>query len=72
MLDFMPLTSINPINPTNPVAEAFSMAPVICEWVVVNGLKGYVKALNPKAEVRLTGLMSRGDDACRYWIEIKD
>ncbi len=48
------------------------MAPVICEWVVVNGLKGYVKALNPKAEVRLTGLMSRGDDACRYWIEIKD
>jgi len=69
MLDFMPLTSI---NPTNPVAEAFSMAPVICERVIASGLKGYVKALNPKAEGRFTELMSRGDDACRYRIEIMD
>ena len=67
MLDFMPLTSI---NPTNTVAEAFSMAPVICERVTASGLEGYVKALNPKAEVRLTELMSRGDDACRCRIEI--
>jgi hypothetical protein len=46
------------------------MAPVICERVTASGLEGYVKALNPKAEVRLTELMSRGDDACRCRIEI--
>jgi hypothetical protein len=69
MLDFMPLTSI---NPTNPVAEAFRMALVICERVTASGLKGYVKALNPKAEIRLTELISKGDDACWYRIEITD
>ena len=73
MLDFMPLTSI---NPNNPVVVALNMAPVICEWVVAGGLtgglKGYVKALNPKAEVRFTELMSRDDDACRYRIEIME
>ena len=69
MLDFMPLTSI---NPTNPVAEAFSMAPVICERIIASGLRDYVKALNLKAEVRLTELMSKGDDACRYRIEIME
>jgi len=48
------------------------MALVICERVMASGLKGYVKALNPKAEVCLMKLMSRGDDACRYRIEITD
>jgi hypothetical protein len=57
---------------TCPVAEAFSMAPVICERVIASGLKGYVKALNPKAQVRFTDLMPKGDDACRYRIEITD
>jgi len=57
---------------TCPVAEAFSMAPVVCERVIASGLKGYVKALNPKAQVRFTELMPKGDDACRYRIEITD
>jgi hypothetical protein len=48
------------------------MAPVICEWVVVNGLKGYVKALNPKAQVRFTELMPKGGDACWYRMEIME
>jgi hypothetical protein len=57
---------------TCPVAEAFSMAPVVCERIIASGLKGYVKGLNPKAEVRMTELMSKGDDACQYRIEIMD
>jgi len=48
------------------------MVPVICERVIASGLKGYVKALNPKAEGRFTELMARGDDACRYRIEIME
>jgi len=57
---------------TCPVAEAFSMAPVVCERIIASGLKGYVKALHPKAQVHLTELMSKGDDACRYRIEIME
>jgi hypothetical protein len=48
------------------------MALVVCERVIASGLKGYVKGLNLKAEVRSMELMSRGDDACRYWIEIME
>ncbi len=57
---------------TCPVAEAFSLAPVVCERVIAAGAKGYVKALNPKADIRFTELMPNGDDACCYRIEIED
>jgi hypothetical protein len=57
---------------TCPVAEAFSMAPVICERVIASGAKGLVKALNLKADFCFLELMPKGDDACRYRIEITD
>ena len=57
---------------TCPVAEAFSMAPIVCERVIASGARGYVKALNPKADIRFMELMPNGDDACRYRIEIED
>jgi hypothetical protein len=57
---------------TCPVAEAFSMAPVVCERVIASGARGCVKALNPKADIRFTELMPKGDNACRYRIEITD
>lgn len=57
---------------TCPVAEAFSLAPVICERVIQSGAMGLVKALNPKASFRFLELMPKGDDVCRYRIEIQD
>ena len=57
---------------TCPVADAFSMAPIVCERVIASGARGYVKALNPKADIRFTELMPKGDDACCYRIEIEE
>jgi hypothetical protein len=57
---------------TCPAAEAFSLAPVICERIILAGARGYLKALNPKAEMEFTELMPKGDAACRYRIEIKE
>jgi hypothetical protein len=57
---------------TCPAAEAFSMAPIICERVIASAAQGLVKALNPKATFRFTELMPKGDDSCRYRIEIED
>ncbi len=57
---------------TCPVAEAFSMAPVICERLILGGVKGLLNALNPKATFCFTELMPNGDDCCRYRIEIED
>ncbi len=57
---------------TCPVAEAFSMAPVVCERIIASGARGYVKALNPKADIHFKKLMPKGDDVCRYRIEIED
>ncbi len=57
---------------TCPAAEAFSMAPIICERVIASAAQGLVKALNPKAAFRFTELMPKGDDSCRYRIEIED
>jgi hypothetical protein len=57
---------------TCPAAEAFSLAPVICERIVRSGGQGLAKALNPKATFRFTEFLPKGDDACRYRIEIED
>ena len=57
---------------TCPVADAFSLAPIICERIVASGGQGLAKALNPKATFRFTELMPKGDDACGYRIEIED
>jgi len=55
---------------TCPVAEAFSLAPVVCERLILGGAQGLLKALNPKATFRFKELMPKGDDACCYRIEI--
>ena len=57
---------------TCPVAHAFAMAPVVCERIIAAGARGYLKALNPKAEIEFTELIPKGDDACRYRIEIQE
>ena len=57
---------------TCPVAEAFSLAPVVCERIIASGARGYIKAVNPKADIRFEKLIPKGDDVCRYRIEIKD
>jgi len=57
---------------TCPVAEPFSLAPVICERLILGGAQGLLKALNPKATFRFKELMPKGDDACCYRIEIED
>jgi len=57
---------------TCPVAEAFSLAPVVCERVIASGARGLVQALNPKANFRFIELIPKGDDACHYRIEITD
>jgi len=56
----------------SPVAEAFSLAPVVCERVIAGGAGGLVQALNPKANFRFTELIPKGDDACHYRIELTD
>lgn len=45
---------------TCPVAEGFSLAPVICERLMLGGARGLLKALNPKATIRFTELMPKG------------
>lgn len=57
---------------TCPVAEGFSIAPVVCERFILSGAQGLLKALNPKATFRFTELMPNGDDACCYRIEIEE
>jgi len=57
---------------TCPVAEAFSLAPVVCERIIAAGARGYIQALNPKANFRFKELMPKGDDVCCYRIEIED
>ena len=57
---------------TCPMAEAFSIAPVICERVIAAAARGMLKGLNPKADITFTELMSKGDNVCCYRIEIKD
>lgn len=57
---------------TCPVAEAFSLAPVVCERIIAGGARGYIKALNPKADIRFSKLIPKGDDVCRYRIEIEE
>ena len=57
---------------TCPVAEGFSLAPVVCERLILAGAKGLLKVLNPKATIRFTELLPNGDDACCYRIEIED
>jgi len=57
---------------TCPAAEAFSLAPVVCERLIEKGVQGLVKDLNPKATFRFTELIPKGDDCCRYRIEIED
>jgi len=57
---------------TCPVAEAFSLAPVVCERIIAAGARGYIQGLNPKAKFRFTKLMPNGDDACCYRIELED
>ena len=57
---------------TCPVAEAFSLAPIVCERVIASGARGYIKSLNPKADIKFTELIPKGDDACCYRIEIED
>ena len=57
---------------TCPVAEGFSINPVICERLIASGAQGLLKALNPKATLRFAELMPKGGDCCRYRIEIED
>ena len=57
---------------TCPVAEGFSMSPVICERLILSGAQGLLRALNSRATLRFTELMPKGDDCCRYRIEIED
>jgi hypothetical protein len=57
---------------TCPVADAFAMAPAVCERIIAAGARGYLKALNPRAEIEFTELIPKGDDACRYRIQIKE
>jgi len=57
---------------TCPVAEALSTAPVVCERFIASGARGSIKALNPKANIRFTELLPKGDDVCRYRIEIEE
>lgn len=57
---------------TCPVAEPFSLAPIICERLILGGAQGLLKALNSKAAFRFKELMPNGDDACCYRIEIED
>ena len=57
---------------TCPVAEGFSLAPVVCERLILAGAQGLLETLNPKATVRFTEFLPNGDDACCYRIEIED
>ena len=57
---------------TCPVAEALSAAPVVCERFIASGARGSIKALNPKANIRFTELLPKGDDVCRYRVEIEE
>ena len=57
---------------TCPVAEALSTAPVVCERFIASGARGSIKALNPKANIQFTELLPKGDDVCRYRIEIEE
>ena len=57
---------------TCPVAEGFSLAPVVCERLILAGAKGLLQALNPKANIRFTEFLPNGDGACCYRIEIGD
>ena len=57
---------------TCPVAEALSAAPVVCERFIASGARGSIKALNPKANIQFTELLPKGDDVCRYRIEIEE
>jgi len=57
---------------TCPVAEAFSLAPIVCERIIAAGAKGYIHALNPKAKFRFKELMPKGDDVCSYRIDIQE
>ena len=57
---------------TCPVAEALSTAPVVCERIIAAGANGYIKSLNPKANIRFTEMLPKGDDACHYRIEIEE
>lgn len=57
---------------TCPVAEAFSIAPVVCERLILSGAQGLLEALNPKATFSFTELMPNGDDACCYRIELEE
>jgi hypothetical protein len=57
---------------TCPVAEQFSLAPVVCERLILGGAQGLLRALNPKATFHFKELMPKGDDACCYRIDIEE
>ena len=57
---------------TCPVAQGFSLSPVVCERLILAGAKGLLKALNPKATIHFTEFLPNGDDACCYRIEVEE
>ncbi|MFX0145415.1 MAG: hypothetical protein ACFE9C_15230, partial [Candidatus Hodarchaeota archaeon] len=58
---------------TCPVTEPWSKAPDLCEVLIGESLRSFVKALNPKFKTEgFTKLLTKGDKCCRYRVELEE
>ncbi|MEM3700954.1 MAG: hypothetical protein QXL57_08865 [Candidatus Bathyarchaeia archaeon] len=58
---------------TCPVAKQWSREPELCEILVSESLKGLLAGLNPKFKTKgFTKLLTKGDNCCRYRIELTE
>lgn len=58
---------------TCPVAKQWSKEPELCEILLAESLKGLLAGLNPKFKTKgFTKLLTKGDNCCRYRIELTE
>ena len=58
---------------TCPVTEPWSAEPDLCEVLIGESLRSFVKALNPKFKTEgFTKLLTKGDKCCRYRVELEE